>query len=142
MAREPNHKRGAGTRLVCDRTPGRYFGDVSVHKHRSHGSTSLKIGVITASDTRTPETDESGKLIKELLSSGGHKITYYEIIPDEPERISNAIRARIQELDAIVISGGTGISARDSTYEAVEALLEKRLDGFGELFRALSYQEI
>jgi molybdenum cofactor biosynthesis protein B len=115
---------------------------VSVHEHSSHGPTSLKIGVITASDTRTPETDESGKLIKELLASGGHKITYYEIIPDEPERISNAIRARIHALDAIVISGGTGISARDSTYEAVEALLEKRLDGFGELFRTLSYQEI
>src|SRR5260370_17430592 len=104
MVREPNHTRGAGTRLVCDRTPGRYFGEVSVHEHRSHGPTSLKIGVITASDTRTPETDESGKLIKELLSGGGHKITYYEIIPDDTLRFSNAIRARFPQFNPFILT--------------------------------------
>ena len=100
--------------------------------------------VITCSDTRTPGTDTSGQLIQKLLKEQGHTITAYHLIKDEPVQI----KARITEgtgndqVQAIIVNGGTGISRRDSTFEAVDAMLEKRLDGFGEVFRYLTYQEI
>jgi len=98
--------------------------------------------VITVSDSCTEPTDTSGKLIRDLLQQAGHEVTYYEIMPDEPRLIAEAIVAHRTGLDVIVINGGTGISPRDQTYEAVKGLLDKELDGFGELFRMLSYQEI
>jgi molybdenum cofactor biosynthesis protein B len=100
--------------------------------------------VITCSDTRTPDTDTSGQLIQKLLKEQGHAIAAYHLVKDEPAQI----KARITEatandqVQAIIINGGTGISRRDSTFEAVDAMLEKRLDGFGEVFRYLTYQEI
>lgn len=100
--------------------------------------------VITCSDTRTPDTDTSGQLIQKLLKEQGHHIAAYHLVKDEPAQIS----ARVTEgtvndtVQAIIINGGTGISRRDSTFEAVDAMLEKRLDGFGEVFRFLTYQEI
>jgi len=100
------------------------------------------MGVITASDTRTVESDESGRLIKAMLEAAGHEVAYYEIIRDEPARIAKAISEHLAGLDGIIINGGTGIAARDSTFEAVRSLLDKELPGFGELFRMLSYQEI
>jgi len=98
--------------------------------------------VITVSDSRVEATDTSGKLIRDLLQQAGHDVAYYEIMPDEPKLITAAVTAHRSELDVIVINGGTGISPRDQTYEAVKGLLDKELDGFGELFRMLSYQEI
>jgi molybdopterin adenylyltransferase len=115
---------------------------MSVHEHRRDARANLRIGVITASDSRTPATDKSGALIRELLEAAGHRVTYYEIIADEPKRIATAITANLDSLDALIVSGGTGVASRDSTVEAVRPLLEKELDGFGELFRMLSYQEI
>ena len=100
--------------------------------------------VITCSDTRTPDTDTSGQLIQKLLKNQGHSVVAYHLVKDEPEQI----KARIAEgtgndqIQAIIINGGTGISRRDSTFEAVDGMLEKRLDGFGEMFRFLTYQEI
>jgi molybdopterin adenylyltransferase len=100
--------------------------------------------VITCSDTRTPHTDTSGQLIQKLLKEQGHRVAGYHLVKDEPTQI----RARIAEatvndqVQAIIINGGTGISRRDSTFEAVDAMLEKRLDGFGEVFRYLTYQDI
>jgi molybdenum cofactor biosynthesis protein B len=100
--------------------------------------------VITCSDTRTPDTDTSGQLIQKLLKNQGHSVVAYHLVKDEPEQI----KARIAEgtgndqIQAIIINGGTGISRRDSTFEAVDGMLEKRLDGFGEVFRFLTYQEI
>jgi molybdenum cofactor biosynthesis protein B len=100
--------------------------------------------VITCSDTRAPDTDTSGKLIVHLLKEQGHTVAAYHLVKDEPAQI----RVRIEEavkneaIQAIIINGGTGISRRDSTFEAVDALLEKRLDGFGEIFRYLTYQDI
>jgi len=100
--------------------------------------------VLTVSDTRTPETDTSGAKAKELLEAGGHRVTTYAILPDEPARIRAWIEARLAEpaIQAVIVNGGTGLAPRDTTYEAVVGLLEKRLDGFGELFRMLSFQEI
>jgi molybdenum cofactor biosynthesis protein B len=100
--------------------------------------------VITCSDTRTPETDTSGQLIQRLLQEKGHAIAAYHLIKDEPTHITARIAEGIANdaVQAIIINGGTGISRRDSTFEAVDAMLEKRLDGFGEVFRFLTYQEI
>ena len=100
--------------------------------------------VITCSDTRTTDTDTSGQLIMRLLKEQGHQVMAYYLVKDEPllikERIGEALRT--EGIQAIIINGGTGISRRDSTFEAVDAMLEKRLDGFGELFRMLSYEQI
>jgi molybdenum cofactor biosynthesis protein B len=102
------------------------------------------VHVVTVSDTRTVETDSSGRLAKELLSAAGHTITGYTILRDEPAEVAALIRRIADEgtADAILTSGGTGVSSRDSTIEAIGSLLDKRLDGFGELFRMLSYAEI
>jgi molybdopterin adenylyltransferase len=115
---------------------------MAVHEHKQHARTNLKCGIITASDSRTPETDTSGGLVRELLEGAGHQVVYYEIIPDAPRSIANAVFANLPRLDALVVNGGTGIAPRDSTIEAVRPLLDKELEGFGELFRMLSYQEI
>ncbi|HZO80598.1 MAG TPA: molybdenum cofactor biosynthesis protein B [Candidatus Binataceae bacterium] len=116
---------------------------MSVEQHHRHaGHKSLKVGVLTASDTRSPETDESGRLIRKMLAAAGHRVEYYEVLPDDPARIRAALLDKLAQLDAIIVNGGTGISARDSTIEAVRTLLDKELEGFGELFRYLSYQEI
>ena len=115
---------------------------MSVHEHEKHARTNLKVGVITASDSRTPETDESGKLIRTLLEAAGHSVDYYEILPDDREKISAALVNNLENLDAIIINGGTGITARDGTTEVVKSVIEKELEGFGELFRMLSFQEI
>ncbi len=100
--------------------------------------------VITCSDTRTPDTDTSGRLIQKLLKEQGHTVASYHLVKDEPSKIKAKIKAALanKKIQAIIINGGTGMSKRDSTFEAVDAILEKRLVGFGEIFRYLTYQEI
>jgi molybdenum cofactor biosynthesis protein B len=115
---------------------------MSVHDHEKRARMNLKVGVITASDSRTPDTDESGKLIRTMLQAAGHRVDYYEIIPDHGERISAALVNNLPNLDAVIVNGGTGITARDGTTEVVKSLLDKELEGFGELFRMLSFNEI
>ncbi len=115
---------------------------MSVHEHEKHARTNLKVGIITASDSRTLETDESGKVIRTLLEAAGHRVDYYEIVPDDSEKISAALVSNLENLDTIIINGGTGISARDGTTEVVKSVLDKELEGFGELFRMLSFNEI
>jgi molybdopterin adenylyltransferase len=105
----------------------------------------IDCAVITVSDTRTPATDSSGELIQQLLISAGHQIRRYQIIPDEPTQIRVQLDAAIDSIpsiQAIVFNGGTGISSRDNTYEAISTALTKTIPGFGEIFRFLSYQEI
>ncbi len=115
---------------------------MSAKEHHHHGRKGLKVGVLTASDTRGAETDESGRVIRDLLTAAGHRVEYYEVLPDDPGRIREALLENLQNLDAVIVNGGTGIAARDSTIEAVRGLLDKELEGFGELFRYLSYQQI
>ena len=100
--------------------------------------------VITCSDTRTPDTDTSGQAIHKLLRQYGHEVVSYYLVKDEPAQIKGRIAEGLanEAVQAIIINGGTGISKRDSTFEAVDAMLEKRLVGFGEIFRYLTYQEI
>lgn len=104
----------------------------------------INCAVITVSDTRSPETDRSGQLIKELLLDAGHCVSDYTILKDEPAQIQSQLQALGErpEVDAVLINGGTGIAPRDTTYDTLEKLLEKTLPGFGEVFRFLSYQEI
>ncbi len=112
--------------------------------HPDPSGITVNCAVITVSDTRSELTDSSGQMIKQLLLDAGHNVGAYTIIKDEPAQI----RARLEELavcsdlDALVFNGGTGIAPRDTTYDAIESLLEKTLPGFGELFRFLSYQDI
>jgi molybdenum cofactor biosynthesis protein B len=100
--------------------------------------------VLTISDTRTPETDTGGRLIATLLESRGHRIVRRGLVRDEPEEIERWLReaAADPEVRVILTTGGTGMSRRDTTYDVVSRLIERRLDGFGELFRVLSYQEV
>ena len=113
-------------------------------EHKAHGPTSIVCGIITCSDTRTSKTDKSGQLIRELLTKEGHRIDAYHIIKDEPKDVQKLVQNLVQKqaIVAIIINGGTGISQRDSTFEAIDELLEKRLAGFGEIFRYLSYKDI
>ena len=116
----------------------------TAHEHKHHAPRSIGCMVVTCSDTRTPESDTSGQLIQKLLKEKGHSIAAYHLVKDEPAQIKERIAEAIANdaVQAIIINGGTGISRRDSTFEAVDAMLEKRLDGFGEVFRYLTYQEI
>jgi len=100
--------------------------------------------VLTVSDSKTAETDTSGALIRELLAAAGHSVVGQAIVTDEPAQVTAAVERGCADprIQAFIMTGGTGITSRDSTFEAVEALLEKRLTGFGEIFRMLSYQEI
>ena len=98
--------------------------------------------MITISDTRTLETDRSGRRIQELLSEAHHEIVSYDIIPDEPDLIQEHVQQAVQEADLVVLTGGTGISPRDNTVDALTPLLDRTLTGFGELFRMLSFKEI
>ena len=115
---------------------------VTEHKDKAHQAVSCAI--ITASDTRTEETDTSGKKIRELLTAQRHVISFYQILKDEPAQIRTAVHGLLAraDIDAIIINGGTGIAPRDTTFEAIQGLLEKEIPGFGELFRMLSYQDI
>jgi molybdopterin adenylyltransferase len=104
----------------------------------------VRVFVLTVSDTRTDATDTAGAAIIELLISAGHRIAGKAIEKDEPSRVAELVRqqAVIADIDAIITTGGTGLTSRDSTFEAIDALLTKKLPGFGELFRMLSYQDI
>lgn len=116
---------------------------MSTQEHKAAAPRSVGCMVITVSDTRNEETDKSGQLMKQLLQEAGHQTVRYQIVKDEPAEITAAIEAGGSDPDvaAILINGGTGISPRDTTYEAVEAMLDKEMPGFGELFRMLSYTE-
>ncbi len=113
-------------------------------EHRQQATYRVRCAVVTVSDTRTLETDGSGQFMHQALSNAGHQISAYSIVKDEPEDIRRLIQQYIQasDTDAVLLSGGTGLSPRDGTYEVVQACLDKELTGFGELFRFLSYEEI
>ncbi len=112
-------------------------------EHRRAAPPSVRVFVLTASDTRSEAEDESGAFLRAAAAAAGHALAGYRVVRDEPEELRAAMaEAAAAGADAVVVNGGTGVSARDRTYEAVAGLLEKRLDGFGELFRWLSFQEI
>ena len=114
------------------------------HEHKAQAPRQAGCVVITCSDTRTAASDTSGYRIMHMLRDAGHSVVFYQLVKDEPSKIKSAIKKAVKnkKVQAIIINGGTGIAKRDSTFEAVDGMLEKRLDGFGEIFRALTYQEI
>ena len=113
-------------------------------EHKKHGPASVACFVLTVSDSRTPETDTSGRAIRELLEASGHGVSGHAIVRDEPAQVRDQVLSHCGDgtTQVMITTGGTGITSRDGTYEAVSGLLEKRLDGFGELFRMLSFEEI
>ena len=115
--------------------------NASHQQHKANAPQSLSCAAITVSDTRTEETDTGGRLLRELLEQAGHVVAFRRIIPDEPRimrELLEELRAR-EDIQVILMTGGTGISPRDQTYETVSGLLTKPLPGYGELFRMLSY---
>jgi len=115
---------------------------VGVPAHRKDAPASVRCFVLTISDTRTAATDTSGNAIASLLDDGGHVVAGRGLVRDDPSTVREIVLAEAPRVDALIATGGTGITSRDSTYEAIAGVLDKRLDGFGELFRMLSYQEI
>jgi molybdopterin adenylyltransferase len=116
---------------------------VGHEQHRREGPAAVRLAVVTASDTRGPDQDASGAWLRSAAAAAGHPVVSYAVVRDEPDAIRAALaQAAAAGAQAVVVNGGTGIAARDRTYEAVAGLLEKRLDGFGELFRMLSWGEI
>jgi molybdopterin adenylyltransferase len=117
---------------------------VSHLEHKSQAPRIVRCSIITVSDTRNDETDTSGRAIADLLHTAGHEVVGREIVKDNPDEIRVILERQLANPDVqvIITTGGTGITSRDSTYEVVDSLLQKRLDGFGELFRTLSYAQI
>lgn len=116
---------------------------MSTQEHKQAAPSQVRCKVITVSDTRTPETDKSGKLMMEMLEASGHKIVDYVIVKDEAEPIKSEVLKGCQhpDVDVVLTNGGTGIAKRDVTIETVQSIFEKEIPGFGEIFRMLSYQE-
>lgn len=113
-------------------------------EHKAHAPASVACYVLTVSDSRTPDTDTGGRAIRDLLSDAGHVVSGHAIVKDEPQQVAAIVREQLRDSNTqvIITTGGTGITSRDGTFEAIDQLLEKRLDGFGELFRMLSFEEI
>ena len=116
---------------------------MSTQEHKQAAPKQVRCKVITVSDTRTPDTDKSGKLMKEMLIEAGHSIVEYVIVKDEAESIKSEVLKGCDnpEIDVVLTNGGTGIAKRDVTIETVQRLFDKEIPGFGEIFRMLSYQE-
>jgi molybdenum cofactor biosynthesis protein B len=127
---------------VSDAQPG--HSQASHAQHRDEAPASVGVAVLTVSDTRTKETDKSGALIIERLEGAGHTVVHRAIVKDTARQIKGELAIAIEKrgCQAVILNGGTGIAPRDNTFEVVDGLLEKRLPGFGEIFRHLSYQEI
>ena len=115
-----------------------------VQGHRESAPETIRVAVLTISDTRLPETDTGGDVAEELMRGAGHEVVARGIVRDEAASIRNNLIDLLarSDVDVVVTTGGTGISARDTTYEVVDRMIEKKLDGFGELFRMLSYPKI
>lgn len=116
----------------------------SVSQHRAQAPASLRCAVITVSDTRTLETDTGGKAVADYMTAAGHTVVAREIIPDEPDRMRPLVTtlAAREDIDAILLTGGTGIGSRDQTFETISGLLTKPLPGYGEIFRWLSFEDV
>jgi molybdenum cofactor biosynthesis protein B len=116
----------------------------AVHEHKAKAKKRVRCFVVTVSDTRDEATDTSGQAIKKYLTDDGHQLTGYRIVKDEPTQIESVLQDALGSTgnEAVIVNGGTGIAPRDGTYEVVSRFLEKKLDGFGEIFRYLSYLDI
>ncbi|KAF1082813.1 MAG: Molybdenum cofactor biosynthesis protein MoaB [Candidatus Rifleibacterium amylolyticum] len=114
------------------------------HEHEKLASASLRLGVMTFTDTRDESSDKSGGILKEMLAAAGHKIAGYRVVREDPELMRQALAEWLQsgEYDAVITNGGTGLTARDSTVEVARSFFKKEMEGFGEIFRLISYHQI
>ena len=117
---------------------------MSTDAHRAAAAAQgpIPVGLVTVSDTRTPETDENGLWLREQVEGGGNLVSGYRVVRDEPDEVRTALEALVSDARVVLFNGGTGVSGRDTTYDTLAALLEKTLPGFGELFRLLSYEQV
>ena len=116
---------------------------VDQHKDKARRAGPVAVGLITVSDTRTPETDVNGQYLRQQIEAGGHRVAAYRLIPDEPAQVEAVLEELVQGPAQILLwNGGTGISPRDTTYDVLARKLEKTLPGFGELFRMFSYEQV
>ena len=115
---------------------------VAHHKSLAPPAGAVRVALVTASDSRTPETNEGGRLLRRLIEEAGFKVTSDSLLPEEPAALRDAVAGAARESDVVIVTGGTGIGPRDRSPEAVGALFDRRLPGFGELFRMLSFQDI
>ena len=115
---------------------------VAHHKGLSPTAASLRVALVTASDSRTPDTNEGGRLLRRLIEEAGFTVASEVLLAEEPAALRDAVGRLARDSDAVIVTGGTGIGPRDRTPDAIGALFERRLPGFGELFRMLSFQEI
>jgi molybdopterin adenylyltransferase len=113
-------------------------------EHKQGAPRVIRCCIVTVSDTRTDATDTSGRAIADLLTAAGHQITGRAIVKDDSFLVRRLVERQLSndDVDVVITTGGTGITARDTTFEAIDSMLEKRLPGFGELFRMLSYEQI
>jgi molybdenum cofactor biosynthesis protein B len=120
------------------------FGSVGHHKKLSPPPSAIRVALVTASDSRTPTTNDGGRLLRRLIEEAGFLVVCEALLPEDPETMRQEVAALVTGAvaDAVLITGGTGIGPRDRTPEAIGALFDRRLPGFGELFRMLSFQEI
>lgn len=116
----------------------------STAEHRATSPQSVRCAVVTVSDTRTLENDTGGQAVVDMLTAAGHAVAARTILPDEPERMRTAVRdfAARDDVDVVLLTGGTGLSRRDQTFETISGMLTKSIPGYGELFRMLSFAEI
>lgn len=117
---------------------------MSVNEHKAHTLKSIRIGIISVSSTRTKKNDDSGAWINKLAIKEGHEVIFYQVVPDDIYKIAETIIEAIHEqrVQALLLTGGTGISSKDVTIEAVRPLFEKELTAFGPIFSQLSFEEI
>lgn len=114
------------------------------HHRLAEGRGPVGVALVTVSDSRTPETDVNGHFLKEAVPAVGHRVTAYHLVPDDPERVLEALERCVADegTRAVLLNGGTGLSRRDNTHEALARRLETTIPGFGELFRMLSWEQV
>lgn len=115
---------------------------VAHHKALSPSAAAVRVALVTASDSRTPDTNEGGHLLRRLIEESGFSVTFDDLLAEEPAALRDTVARLAGDADVVIVTGGTGIGPRDRTPDAVGALFDRRLPGFGELFRMLSFQEI
>ena len=118
---------------------------MSSQEHREHasGQGAIPIAIVTVSDSRTPETDTNAHFLRPQIEARGHRVAAYRLLKDEPEQIAGVLDELTGgDVRVVLVNGGTGISRRDTTFDAVSRKLEKTLPGFGEIFRMLSYEQV
>jgi molybdopterin adenylyltransferase len=112
------------------------------HRRKAHARGPIPVAVVTVSDTRVPADDVNGSYLRREIEAAGHVVAAYRVVPDDPSQVVDTLDEAAALARLVIFNGGTGISARDNTFDALSTRLEKTLPGFGEIFRMLSYEQV